>query len=293
MYISIRDDVALWGGTYPSLKEALDDLGVEAVELRFERDCTVAPLTPADGSARRPLDSPDAVKQYRDHLAQHRVRATALLLLTDFNQPEAEAEVQWVVSAVRAAQGLGMATVRVDSNMTGQRELPFDERVARVAAAVTRVLRETEETPVALGIENHGFQGNDPAWLDALFAAVGSPRFGMTLDTGNFYWAGHPLDRVYEILEHFAPRAKHTHCKNIAYPAELRNQQRDLGWKYGEYVAPFDEGDIDHRRVIRLLRAAGYDGDLCIEDESMGHYDPAQWREVLRRDVAHFRELLA
>jgi sugar phosphate isomerase/epimerase len=293
MYISIRDDVALWRGTYPSVKEALDDLGVEAVELRFERDCTVAPLTLADGGARRVLDSPDAVGQYRDHLAQHGVRATALLLATDFNQPEAEAEVQWVVSAVRAAQGLGMAAVRVDSNMTGQRELPFAERVARFAAAVTRVLRETRDSAVALGIENHGFQGNDPAWLDALFTAVGSPRFGMTLDTGNFYWAGHPLDRVYEILEHFAPRAKHTHCKNIAYPAELRNQQRDLGWKYGEYVAPFDEGDIDHRRVIGLLRAAGYDGDLCIEDESMGHYDPAQWREVLRRDVAHLRELLA
>lgn len=289
MYISIRDGIVMHG-KYPSLAAGLKELGVNALELHYQRDRRVPALDNRDPWT---LDSPDAVKRYRDHLAQHGVRAAAFLLGTDFNQPDVEAEIEWVVGAVRAAHDLGMAAIRVDSAMTGQRELPMEERVARYATAIRRVLEQTEATPVALGVENHGFQGNDPDWLDALFAKINSPRFGMTLDTGNFYWAGHPLDRVYEILEHFAPLTKHTHCKNIKYPPEVRNQRRELGWKYGEYVAPLDEGDIDHRRVFQILRQAGYQGDLCIEDESMGHYSADEWRQVLRRDVEHFRQALA
>lgn len=289
MYVSIRDGIVMHA-KYPSLSQGLKELGVDAIEITYGRDRGVMAL---DGQEPMALDSPDAVKRYGDHLAQHGVRGSAFLLATDFNQPDVEAEVEWVVGAVRAAVGLGMTAIRVDSAMTGQRELPMEERVARYADGIRRALQETEDTAVALGVENHGFQGNDPAWLDSLFERVDSPRFGMTLDTGNFYWAGHPLDRVYEILEHLAPLTKHTHCKNIKYPVELRNRQRELGWKYGEYVAPLYEGDIDHRRVAQILIKAGYEGDFCIEDESLGHYSEAEQREVLRKDVEHFREVLA
>jgi sugar phosphate isomerase/epimerase len=274
---------------YPSLAQGLRELGVQAVELNYGRDREVTAL---DASEQRRLDSPEAVRRYKEHLDEHGVRPSAFLLATNFNQPHLEAEVGWVIGAVRAAHMLGMAAVRVDSAMSGERELPMEQRVARYVEGIKRVLQQTADTPVALGVENHGFQGNDPEWLDSLFARVDSPRFGMTLDTGNFYWAGHPLDRVYQILEHFAPLTKHTHAKNIAYPPQMRNTQREMGYEYGKYVAPLDEGDIDHRRVARILKQAGYEGDLCIEDESLGHYTEAEQREVLRRDVEHFREVL-
>ena len=288
MYISIRDGIVMHA-KYPSLAQGLRELGVEAVELNYGRDRGVTAL---DKPQEWKLDSPDVVARYREHLKEHGVRPAAFLLATNFNQPDLEAEVEWVIGAVRAAHALGMAAIRVDSAMSGERELPMEQRVARYVTGIKRVLERTADSPVALGVENHGFQGNDPQWLDALFEKVNSPRFGMTLDTGNFYWAGHPLDRVYEILEHFAPLTKHTHAKNIAYPAEMRNQRREIGYEYGKYVAPLDEGDIDHRRVAQILKKAGYAGDFCIEDESLGHYSEAEQREVLRRDVAHFREVL-
>lgn len=288
MYISIRDGIVMHA-KYPSLAQGLRELGVQAVELNYGRDREVTAL---DASEQRRLDSPEAVRRYKEHLDEHGVRPSAFLLATNFNQPHLEAEVGWVIGAVRAAHMLGMAAVRVDSAMSGERELPMEQRVARYVEGIKRVLQQTADTPVALGVENHGFQGNDPEWLDSLFARVDSPRFGMTLDTGNFYWAGHPLDRVYQILEHFAPLTKHTHAKNIAYPPQMRNTQREMGYEYGKYVAPLDEGDIDHRRVARILKQAGYEGDLCIEDESLGHYTEAEQREVLRRDVEHFREVL-
>ena len=73
------------------------------------------------------------------------------------------------------------------------------------------------------------------------------------MDTGNFYWYGNPIDKVYEILKSVAKYTKHTHVKNIQYPEETRNQQREIGWEYGKYVSPIYEGDIDHDRVIRML----------------------------------------
>ncbi len=65
------------------------------------------------------------------------------------------------------------------------------------------------------------------------------------------------------------------------------------GWKYGVYVSPLDEGDIDHTRVLRLLKDTGYDGDVCIEDESLHHFaTPEERIGVLERDVAHVKGLI-
>ena len=114
----------------------------------------------------------------------------------------------------------------------------------------------------------------------------------MTLDTGNFYWSGMPLTRVYEVLEQFAPYARHTHVKNIGYPPSERERERELGWRYADFVCPLEEGDIDLERVHRILQEAGYDAGLCIEDESLGRFAPSERREVLRRDVAYLQRIL-
>ena len=128
---------------------------------------------------------------------------------------------------------------------------------------------------MAFAVENHGTTTNDPVFLNALFEKVGSKRLGLTLDTGNFYWFGHPLSKVYELYETFAPRVFHTHCKSIRYPAAEREKQRPMGWKYDQYTCPLGEGDIDFARVAAILHKAGYHNDLCIEDESLYFRKPS------------------
>ena len=142
-----------------------------------------------------------------------------------------------------------------------------------------------------LGIENHGFQGNDPDFIEGLLARVDSPRLGLTLDSGNFYWRGWPLSKVYAIFEQFAPVVKHTHIKNIAYPPEMRETQREMGYEYGKYVCPIHEGDIDHARYIAILHSAGYDRDICLEDKSFGKYTPEQRQANLRAAADFFRPI--
>jgi sugar phosphate isomerase/epimerase len=118
---------------------------------------------------------------------------------------------------------------------------------------------------------------------------VDDPRLGLTLDTGNFYWYGVPLDELYGLIERFAPRAKHTHLKSINYPPELANARRETGAGYKEYCCALDEGNIDLPRVVRSLRTAGYDRDLCVENESLFKHPPEAKLDVLRRDVAAAR----
>jgi sugar phosphate isomerase/epimerase len=291
MYVSIRDDILLATG-FDSIAEGLRYYSLPAVELNVDRQFKIRALTPAPDRPYLFLNKDEDVARLADQSTQSGLKISAFLVANNFNAPDIDAELAWIVRTVEVAARLGIPAVRIDAIMHGERELPLEQRQEIFARGVNHVLSETEGLAVDLGIENHGFQGNDPNFLEGLMAKVRSPRLGMTLDTGNFYWAGHPLDRVYQILEHLAPRVKHTHIKNIKYPPEMRNIQRELGYEYGKYVSPITEGDIDHARVVRLLEAAGYDRDLCIEDESLGKYDQAGRRANIKAAAEYLQSLV-
>lgn len=290
MEVAVRDNALKQTGASTGI-EGLRQLGLDLVELAIDREGNVRSLAT---EATLNLATREGLAALQEELSRHGVRVCALLCSQDFNaREEREAHIRWVVRAVQAAEALGAPAVRIDSAMTGQAELPLEERVAIYADAVRQVLAATPDSAVALGIENHGRQGNDPEWMRRVIEAVGHPRLGLTLDVGNWYWYGHPLSRVYAIYREFGPRVKATHVKNIRYPEEMREVQRPIGYEYGRYVSPLDEGDIDMRRVVEILREAGYTGALTIEDESLGKYPPEERGAILRRDVEHLRAALA
>jgi sugar phosphate isomerase/epimerase len=183
---------------------------------------------------------------------------------------------------------LGVKAIRID---VAGRKLAPAEFLDMAVPALKKLMAATESTGVAFGIENHGTRTNNPEFLTPLLDRVGSPRLGLTLDTGNFYWFGHPLSKVYELYEQFAPRVCHTHCKSIKYPPAERETQRPMGSNYAKYACPIDEGDIDFRRVVKILRSAGYTGDLCVEDESLGKFPAADRKAVLAREIRHLKEV--
>ena len=251
----------------------------------------------ADGSAlhvRREDGSPYSLRDpagtaaLRERLEREGVRPSALLLMTDFSSDQAAAHVAASVRACAAARELGVPVVRIDP-LTKDKSLSPERVRDNFVARVREVLDGSRDTGVDLGIENHGPVACDPRWLDGVLAALPDPRLGLTLDTGNFYWYGFPLSEMYGLIEHFAPRAKHTHLKNINFPRELADVKREVGHGYKEYCCPLDEGNLDMRRVVAILRAAGYARDLCVEDESLFKYNADDKVNVLRRDVAAVR----
>ena len=290
MYPSVRDCIVL--AAWPSIKEGLDALGFGAVELEFARDKTVHAMKPVDGKDRFKLDTPAGLDEFRRHEDATGICVSALLMSNNFGSDDLEGETNWTIAALNSAYALGIPVVRIDAIMHGKEDRPLDQNVQVFADAMARILDATADTNVDMGIENHGAQGNRPEFLDEVLRRVHSPRVGVTIDTGNFYWWGHPLSRVYEIIEHFAPHCKHTHAKNIQFPPEKRDVQREIGWEYGKYVSPLREGDVDHKRVVQILKAAGYNRDLCLEDESLGRWPREEWQAVLERDADFFRQIL-
>lgn len=290
MYVGVRDMTLNHAG-YGTVAEGLSDLDLRAVELAVARDLGV--LGPDTGFLEpRPVPStPEDCKALRGRYERAAIRVSGLLLANNFNADDIEAETRWVAEAVRIAAVLGADAVRIDAAMTGQQEMPLHRRIHAYASAVCRVLEATDDIAVPLAIENHGVQGNDPVWLQGVLDAVASPRLGVTLDTANFYWAGHPLDDVYAAIAQFAPYVKLTHCKNIRFEADRRNARREPGWGYGEHVCPIPDGDLDHRRIASVLREAGFRGGLVIEDESLGKFEGDDRRRQLRRDADHLAQV--
>jgi sugar phosphate isomerase/epimerase len=268
--------------------DAMRALGINTFELSLKPDCGLLSIADEDGAAPFSVVEEASTAHFKERLDEEGAGVCAVLLGTDFSGPNAEQHIQWAVRAVRAAQQLGAPAVRLDP-LTSNRELPMPQIRDNVVRCVGQVLEETKDSGVDIGIENHGAVGNNPEFLDGIFEQVNDLRLGITLDTGNFYWSGLPLSELHSVIEHFAPRAKHTHIKSIAYPPEMRDTRRQTGFEYGRYCAPIDQGDLDMTRIVRTLREAGYARALCIENEALSNFPVEERPEVLRGEIALLR----
>jgi len=290
MYVSTRDAMLNHTGHADGFS-ALKALGVDAVELNFGRERNTAGFKSAEGQP-YDLKSDAGLRAFQDKLNTERVRVCALLMGNNFGADLKE-EIQWGVDAVRAAEALGAPAVRVDMVPHTKEKIDIDKFADRCIEAAAKIISETRSSSVALAVENHGGVSNRPDFLQKIFDEVGSARMGLTLDTGNFYWYGHPIDECYKTMERFAKYARHTHVKNIKYPEAERAKQREMGWRYGDFVCPIAEGDIDHARVAKILKAVGFTGSLCLEDESIGKAPKDQQLAVLKRDIDHLKACVA
>lgn len=269
----------------PDSWSCLRALGGDATEVQVGLDLSCPNLF--HPQRKYSVASAEGIRAIKADLADSGCRISAFMMSNRFDQ-RLEAELQAVRGVVRAAQQLGVQAIRIDvvpRKLKGQEFLPFAIKACR------RLCDLAEGTPVRFGVENHSIIANDPKFLEGLFAGVGSTRLGLTLDCANFYWWGHPLKDLYALYEQFAPRVVHTHCKSIHYPADKRNVRRKMGWEYAKYCCPIYEGDIDFKRVAKILRQANYQGDLCIEDESLGHFPEGERAAVIRKEIALLRQL--
>ena len=264
---------------------ALKAIGATGVEANIAEDLSFPRLFHAQ--RKYTAATPDGLATLKADMQAAGCKITALMMSNRFDV-RPEEEVEWCIKAAQIAKALGTPAIRID--VVSRKGRPDFLQLA--IDTLKKVVAGSESTGVVFGVENHGKTTNDPQFLDALFAGVGSKRLGLTLDTGNFYWFGHPLSKVYELYAKYAPRGYHTHCKSIKYPADQREVQRQMGWKYAQYNCPVDQGDIDFRRVVKILRDAGYTNDLNIENESLGKFPEAERKAVLAKEIQYLKGCL-
>jgi sugar phosphate isomerase/epimerase len=271
----------------PDCWSSMTALGAEVTEVNVELNLTCGNLFHPE--RKYSLATDDGVKILKDDLAASGKGISAFMMSNHFDE-RLDQEVECARRLVKAAEQLGVRAIRID---VVPRALKGDEFLPFAIKACKRLCEAAQGAPVKYGVENHSTTANDPAFLEKLFDGVGSPQLGLTLDVGNFYWWGHPLDSLYGIYQKFAPRIVHTHCKNIHYPDDKRNSHREMGWEYAKYNCPIYDGDIDYKRVVEILRKANYPGDLCVEDESLGKFPEAERAEVVRKEIAMLKKLAA
>lgn len=139
------------------------------------------------------------------------------------------------------------------------------------AQRVERFARYTLSQGVRVAYHHHmGAYVETPADVDNLMKRTGD-AVGLLLDTGHITFAGgDPLS----MLEAYAPRICHVHCKDVR--PEIIKLARNRDWSFleavinGAFTVPGD-GAVDFAAVIASLKRHGYRGWLVVEAEQ----DPA------------------
>lgn len=283
--VTCRDNLLKLTGQ-PDCWAAMTFLEVNGVEVEVNEELACYSLI--HPTHKYSLATADGLKLVRDEFQRQGKVITAFCMHNRLDE-RLDLEVEWAGKLAKAAEQLKVSVIRID---VYPRRLKGDEVLPFAVNACRRLCQAAEGTAVRYGIENHGRVTNDPAFLEKLFDAVGSPKLGLTLDFMNFYWFGHPLKNLAGIFKQFAGRAFHTHCKNLRYPDDQKNVQRPMGWEYAKHAAALYEGDINYRQVAGLLRKAEYRGDLCLENECLDRYPKAQHPEVLKREIALLRSVV-
>jgi len=111
---------------------------------------------------------------------------------------------------------------------------------------------------VILALENHGYLTNEASILIEIIEKVASENLKITLDTGNFCWAGHSLQDAYNYFKILAPYTVNVHLKDFIFDGEKKVK-----------FVPLGEGCLNLNRVIEILVLSGYNGAFLCEYEGV------------------------
>lgn len=163
------------------------------------------------------------------------------------------------------AAEMGAPVIRIFAGTVGKGQTE-KEAFDQCVRAINQSLEYAAKRGVVLALENHGGITATPEQLLRIVEQVTpSPWFGINFDSGNFR-----TDDPYRDLEKIAPYAVNAQIKASMFPA-------------GKSAEP-----ADYKRIVQILKDAGYRGYLVLEFEEKG--DP---RELVPKHLDQLRELIA
>lgn len=220
---------------------------------------------------------PDTIPQVRDWAAMAGVQISGIGGYNDFAQGDPDAlqlEVERLLAACRLASELGVRIVRAFAG-DARPGLSLTAAWPALVTGFQRVARLAEPLGVTLAIENHGHLLNDGPMLARLVQEVGASNVGLTLDSGNFCWAGHSLEQAQADFDSALPYTVNVHIK-------------DGVWRENRFeFVPAGEGDLPLNNWLAALANRGYQGAVCSEFEGTGDF-----MEGTRRSIRYLSSLI-
>jgi sugar phosphate isomerase/epimerase len=269
-------------------------VGVRGIEITVDPDLSCSRLFVGSETPYR-LDTPENARKIRQD-AQAQGLTTPVLCAPIQLEPSKEksAAPAWAKKLIEIAPHAGATLIYfpvVTDNFT-KPTIQDDVFVEAAIAMLKELVAHGRKHGVTITIENLSVYWNRPEITRQVLKVFKPDEFGLCLDPTNMYWFGHPRTQIYEIVRELVPRARHFHAKNVAHPEEKREAVRPPGWEYGKNSVPVAEGDLDFGKILIMLREAGYNGCVSIEDDSLGHYPKEQRVEILRQDVQYLRNII-
>jgi sugar phosphate isomerase/epimerase len=266
-----------WSGQpLPQVMDEIAAMGGEYIEING-RAGVHAGLT---------LDEQSAA-QVRGWAASSGVQISAVSGYCDFaqtDQPAVTREIERLLVACRAASALGVGIVRafsgdVKPGLTLAAAWPW------LVAGLQQAARQAEPLGMTLAIENHGRLLNDGPALTRLIREVGASNVGVTLDTGNFAWAGHGPSQVQADFEAALPHVVSVHVKDGVWREAAASAVGGVPAVF-EFV-PAGSGQLPLADWLKALAGRDYQGAVCSEYEGAGDF-----REGTRASIAYLKTIL-
>ncbi|WP_306085037.1 sugar phosphate isomerase/epimerase family protein [Paenibacillus glucanolyticus] len=155
--------------------------------------------------------------------------------------------------------------------MSGKRRKGLSETHLKwIVEGCRQIADYAAQFDITTTIENHSVSIQASDRVQRVLQSVNRPNFRTMLDIGNFLCVDEqPLVGVRRNLS----LASLIYAKDFYY----RPFDQDPGggkWfrtSHGNYLrgAIFGQGDIDARRILRIIKEYGYDGDITLEFEGM------------------------
>jgi sugar phosphate isomerase/epimerase len=216
----------------------------------------------------------------------------------DFTHPDADVrrgEIERERRMIDVTARLGGGFCRV---LSGQRrpEVGREEGIGRVVDAIAELLPYAESQRVVLALENHY---KDGYWQYPEFAQksdvfleivnrIHSPWFGVQFDPSNAVVAGEDPVRLLEQVKHrvVTMHASDRFLKPGHTLEELRQAEEGPGYAAILVHGVTGRGMNDYARIFALLREAGFDGWISIEDGMNGLEEIRESAQFLRGMMA-------
>ena len=206
----------------------------------------------------------EAPAKIKAALEETGLELSGLSLSTNFNREDAAAvdeEVEKAVAYMRVAAEIGAPVSRIFGGHVRERNDPDKLKAAgeMIVAGLAKAAAEAEKLGLVLALENHGgFPATGEEQVEVI-ERIGSPSLRATVDVGNYMSVGQE--------GHVGTALAAGCCAYVHFKDFRKKPDESKPWGWSLEACTVGAGDVDHRKCLEALKAAGYDGFVAIEYE--------------------------
>lgn len=228
-------------------------------------------------TTKHPVEIPSAevAKEYRRKIEERGFKVGCVSMGATIVRPDrpneiSEADVKALIRGVEFAAEVGSKNFHHTIFMGFGYEIPedftLDAKRELFLEGARRVATRAAKLGVTVIYEPQGPFFNGRLEFGRLVSDMRKTHsnIGICCDFGNSFWVG---EEPYEIFEEHSHLIRHVHMKDYEITREPA-EGASSAFRGGVYIreVPIGEGDIDIPRIVKTIKAAGYDGTASLED---------------------------